>query len=46
MDLVQRLKESITWLGGALAAIAALCYAAGYLSFHAHLTMLDRKSVV
>ena len=46
MDLVQRLKESITWLGGALAAIAALCYAAGYLSFHAHLTMLGLGQVV
>ncbi len=46
MELVQRLKESITWLGGALAAIAALFYAAGYLSFHAHLTMLGLGQVV
>jgi hypothetical protein len=46
MEPVQRLKDSITWLGGALAAIAALFYAAGYLSFHAHLTMLGLGQVV
>jgi len=46
MELVQRLRDAITWLGGALAAITALCYAAGYLSFHAHLTMLGLGQVV
>jgi len=46
MELIQRLKESIAWLGGALAALTAICYATGYYSFHAHLTMLGLGQVV
>lgn len=46
MELVQRLKESITWFGGALAALTAICYATGYFAFHAHLTMLGLGQVV
>ena len=46
MELFQRLKESIAWLGGALAALTAICYATGYYSFHAHLTMLGLGQVV
>lgn len=46
MELLQRLKESIAWLGGALAAITAICYATGYFAFHAHLTMLGLGRVV
>ncbi|MEO6320781.1 MAG: hypothetical protein ABIR56_08850 [Polaromonas sp.] len=46
MELFQRLKESIAWLGGALAALTAICYATGYYSFHAHLTMLGLGRVV
>lgn len=46
MELLQRLKESIAWLGGALAALTAICYATGYYAFHAHLTMLGLGRVV
>jgi len=46
MGLLQRLKESIAWLGGALAALTAICYATGYYAFHAHLTMLGLGRVV
>jgi hypothetical protein len=46
MELLQRLKESIAWLGGALAAVTAICYATGYFAFHAHLTMLGLGRVV
>ena len=46
MDLVQRLKAAIGWLGGALAALTAICYATGYYTFHAHLTMLGLGQVV
>lgn len=46
MELLQRLKESIAWLGGALAALTAICYATGYYAFHAHLTMLGLGQVV
>ena len=46
MELLQRLKEAIAWLGGALAALTAICYATGYYSFHAHLTMLGLGQVV
>ena len=46
MELLQRLKESIAWLGGALAALTAICYTTGYYAFHAHLTMLGLGRVV
>jgi hypothetical protein len=46
MKLLQRLKGSIAWLGGALAALTAICYATGYYAFHAHLTMLGLGRVV
>lgn len=46
MELLQRLKESMAWLGGALAALTAICYATGYYAFHAHLTMLGLGRVV
>lgn len=46
MELLQRLKASIAWLGGALAALTAICYATGYYAFHAHLTMLGLGRVV
>ncbi|MEO7159076.1 MAG: hypothetical protein ABIX00_00935 [Polaromonas sp.] len=46
MELFQRLKESLAWLGGALAALTAICYATGYYAFHAHLTMLGLGRVV
>ncbi|CDS54538.1 hypothetical protein [Polaromonas sp. CG9_12] len=46
MELLQRLKESIAWLGGALAALTAICYATGYYAFHAQLTMLGLGRVV
>jgi hypothetical protein len=46
MELLQRLKESIAWIGGSLAGLTALCYAAGYFSFHAHLTMLGLDGTV
>ncbi|CAN5172863.1 hypothetical protein BH10PSE16_BH10PSE16_07130 [soil metagenome] len=46
MELLQRLKGSIAWLGGALAALTAICYATGYYAFHAHLTMLGLGQVV
>lgn len=46
MELLQRLKQAIAWLGGALAALTAICYATGYYAFHAHLTMLGLGRVV
>jgi len=46
MELLDRLKASIAWLGGALAALTAICYATGYYAFHAHLTMLGLGQVV
>lgn len=46
MELLQRLKASMAWLGGALAALTAICYATGYYAFHAHLTMLGLGQVV
>lgn len=46
MELLQRLKASIAWLGGALTALTAICYATGYYAFHAHLTMLGLGQVV
>lgn len=46
MELLQRLKASMAWLGSALAALTAICYATGYYAYHAHLTMLGLGRVV
>ena len=36
----------VGWIGGSLAGLTALCYAAGYFVIHTHLTMLGFSGVV
>jgi hypothetical protein len=44
--IVDRLKAFIVWLGGAVAGITAIFYAAGYLAVRGQLTMLGLRGVV
>lgn len=43
---METVKQFITWIGGALAGLSLLFYAAGYLVYRAHLNMLGLNGVV
>ncbi len=43
---MDQVKQFITWIGGAVAGLSILFYAAGYLVYRAHINMLGLSGVV
>jgi hypothetical protein len=43
---VENIKQFIVWIGGAVAGLSVLFYAAGYLVYRAHINMLGLTGVV
>lgn len=46
MSLIERIKQFVAWVGGAVAGLSVLFYAAGYLAYRTHTNMLGLTSVV
>jgi hypothetical protein len=42
----EQIKQFITWIGGAVAGLSILFYAAGYLVYRAHVSMLGLNGVI
>lgn len=43
---MEQVKQFITWIGGAVAGLSILFYAAGYLVFRSHVNMLGLNGIV
>lgn len=46
LNVLSTAKGAITWLGGAIAGLTALCYGAGYFALHAYLALLGLDGIV